>query len=290
MNSTRPGGGIWYDGDKEPKHINPASLPQGYGELFKQSLPNMQNISGVTPARMGTSEYSGESGVKFAQKLQQAREQLAIIDKRFIDGFNRVVKIMMKAIPTIYTEEFAFQAMEGNDEVKDIKVNVQTINGIFNDLANDPGEYDVSVEQSEETSSIRQSHNLELATMMSQVGPEFAAFFAAEWIRGSDAIDKEEKARKLELLSGQLMQMRAMELQLSAMQQQQKGQAANNKNEVEQQQQGREDQQLALEAKRLQLEGLKAAHQMKRENSETDMKNLEKAMAITRGPNANQNG
>lgn len=233
-NSARPGGMVEYAGNQVPQYVETARLPQGYAQIYDASEKNFQLISGIVPALEGKSEFAGESGVKFAQKLQQAREQLAVIDRRFTDGFTRVCRMIMLAIPQIYDYEFVFTALEGKDNYVDVGVNVQSETGqILNDITRDTGIYDLNIEQSQETSTIRQASLEEMSKVMAQIGPQFASLLIAEWVRGTDIENKEQLAERIELLSGQAMQLEVAKSQVAAANQQAGQQASQAKQQQE---------------------------------------------------------
>jgi len=265
-NVARPGGIVEYDGTRAPEYVDTAKLPQGYAQLYDASEKNFQLISGIVPALEGKSEFAGESGIKFAQKLAQAREQLAVIDRHFIDSFNRVCKIMLKGIPQVYDYEFVFRALEGNDQYQDITVNKMTMDGILNDLSDPNVEYDVDVEQTQETSTIRQAGLEEMARTMAAVGPQWAGLLVAEWIRGTDIEKKNELAQRIELLSGQAMQLEAAKTQLAAMNAQRGQQLAGQRNEQQQQQNQIKGAKTAAEIEKMKSDTQRADQDSKVEN------------------------
>lgn len=281
-NVTRPGGIVNFTGDTPPQYQQTASFPTGYGEIFKASERNLSRISGIVPALEGRAEFSGESGTKFAQKVEQAREQLAVIDRRYLDAFNYLCKLILRAIPKTYNFEYSFQVLEGDDQVQDIKINEQTLRGIVNNITDDTAVYDVNVEMIPEQATIRQAELAELTKMMAQVGPQFAALFASQWIRGTDIPEKDAMAERLELLSGQTLQSEQMKLQLQALQQAQQNQAGEKKAQQDEQKQNAE---LALKAKKTQAEIQKLQSDSQSMDAKIDVDNLYKITDMTRGLN-----
>lgn len=286
-NISRPGGHINYDGDKPPTQANTAQLPMGYADLARMADANLVKITGVRPALEGRSEFAGESGVKQAIKLQQAKQQLSIIDKRFIDAFSYVCGLLLKGIPQVYTYQFTFQILEGNDQIQDVQINFPTLNGILNDMSSDNGEYDISIDQVGETGSFRQAMNDELSSMMSTMGPEFAGLLMPLWIRGQDIENKEEIAQRIELLTGQAMQLERAKTALAMIQAQQGVNAAQQAQGAKQQEQNAKMMINAHKERRATNESAAKIRSMQVNDeiaqSDSDMQNLEKMAQILQG-------